>query len=172
MVNKVNDMCEEVIYSPVVGNCIPLEQVPDKVFAEKIVGEGMGFIFEGDTIYSPCDGKIIMIASTKHAFAVESDLGTEVLVHIGMDTVALNGEGFEVLANVGTRVKAHEPIIRIDLNAFKKKNLDLTTPLIVTNAEISEVHTMEIDEVDLKTVVCKVKKASRDSDASKPVGAL
>ena len=158
MFNMIRKKSEEVIYSPIVGKCIPLEQVPDKVFAEKMMGEGIGFIYEDDTIYSPCDGKIIMIASTKHAFGIKTKVGTEILVHIGIDTVDLNGEDFDFLVAMGNHVKAHDPIVRINMVSIKKKNVDITTPLIVTNVDISEVYVMKNEFVDLKTVVCRIKK--------------
>ena len=158
MFNMFKKISEEDIYSPIVGKCIPLEQVPDKVFAEKMMGEGIGFIFEDDTIYSPCDGEILMIALTKHAFGIKSKAGIEILVHIGLETVRLNGEGFDVLVDVGSKVKAHDPIVRINQVLIKQKDVDLTTPLVITNTNELDVIVMNEKSVDLNTIVCKVKK--------------
>lgn len=121
------------VYAPVNGTCIPLEEVKDKVFASKMMGDGVGFILDDNTVYAPCDGKIMMIATTKHAFGLQADNGLEVLVHIGLDTVNLNGEGLTALKNQGDSVLKGEPIIRIDREFMKQKEIDLTTPMIITN---------------------------------------
>lgn len=148
----------EEIYSPVEGKCIPLENVPDKIFAQKIMGDGIGFVFEGDTVYAPCDGEILVIAHTKHAFGMKSKSGVEILVHIGLNTVELNGEGFNVLVKPGQRVRAHNPIIKIDRPFMNDKNMDLTTPLIITNMDDVEFELNTINSVTLNSVVMTAKK--------------
>lgn len=152
---------EENIYSPCIGSCIPLTQVADEVFSEKMMGEGMAFLLEENTIYSPCDGKIMMIAPTKHAFGIKSKLGTEILVHIGLETAELNGKDFNILVNLGDDVKVHAPIVNIDMDSIKKKNVDMTTPLVITNVDISKVCVISKETVNLNTVVCKIKKSKR-----------
>lgn len=120
-----------VVYAPVDGEQISLEELPDRVFSSKMMGDGVAFCFTGNQVCAPCDGKLAMIANTKHAFGMELDNGTELLVHIGMDTVNLNGEGFQVLAEAGKRVKKGTPIIAIDRSFMEEQKVDLTTPLIV-----------------------------------------
>ena len=90
---------QAVLYAPVTGSCIPLTEVKDEVFANKMMGDGVAFTFDGDTVVSPCDGTIVMIAATKHAIGIQGDDGVEVLIHVGLDTVSLNGEGFKASIN-------------------------------------------------------------------------
>ena len=154
--NKNNN--EEEIYSPCIGECIPITQVKDEVFSEKMMGEGVAFLLKDDMVYSPCDGKIMMIAPTKHAFGIKTKAGTEILVHIGLETSEMNGNDFEVLVNLGKDVKVHTPIIKVDMDSIKEKKIDITTPLVITNVEISRVSVTEKKTVDLNTVICKIKK--------------
>ena len=90
------------LVAPVSGKIIPLSEVPDPVFAEKLAGDGMAIIAEGDTIVAPADGEVTLIFKTKHAFAMTLENGLELLVHIGLETVSLDGEGFEQLVEQGT----------------------------------------------------------------------
>lgn len=117
------------------GEAIPLSQVPDEVFAQKLAGDGMAIDVKGNTICAPADGELALIFKTKHAFAMTLDNGVELLVHIGVDTVGLNGEGFEQLAEQGTRVKAGTPIIKIDRDFILSKGLSLATPILITNVD-------------------------------------
>lgn len=149
---------EETIYSPIIGKSISLDEVPDKVFAQKMVGEGVGLVFDNDTIYSPCDGKVIMVASTKHAIGIKSPKGNEILVHIGLETVAFEGEGFEVFVKEGEIIKAHQKIMTVDVEFFKKNNVNLISALVVTNTKVDDVKPSNPDVVDLNSVICTIKK--------------
>lgn len=121
------------VYSPVNGTCIPIENVKDNVFSSKMMGDGVGFVFDDSVVYAPCDGTIVMIANTKHAFGLQADNGLEILVHIGLDTVNLNGSGLEVLQTVGTHVSKGDAIIKVDRDFMFEKGIDLTTPMVITN---------------------------------------
>ena len=109
------------------------KEVNDAMFADKLLGDGVGLILEDDLLCSPCDGIISMIAVTKHAIGITSIIGAEIIIHVGLDTVNLNGEGFEVLVQEKQKVKVGEPLLRVDRVFMNSKNIDLTTPLIVTN---------------------------------------
>ncbi|STB71454.1 PTS system, glucose subfamily, IIA component [Clostridium baratii] len=113
-----------------------LSEVPDPVFAQKMAGDGLAIDATGDVIVAPCDGDLTLVFKTKHAFAMTLDNGIELLVHIGIETVSLNGEGFEQLAEAGTKVKAGTPIIKIDREFIKSKNLPLVTPILITNPDV------------------------------------
>lgn len=126
---------DPVIYAPVSGTCIPLEQVNDPVFSSKAMGEGCAFIFDGSTIYAPCNAKVIMVPESKHAIGLEADNGLEILIHIGMDTVNLNGEGFTVKTAQNKKVRKGDPLVMIDRAFMSSHNIDLTTPMIVTNGK-------------------------------------
>ncbi|MFM9277855.1 PTS sugar transporter subunit IIA [Paenibacillus jiagnxiensis] len=122
-----------VIMSPVNGKCIDLSLVNDKVFAERMMGDGVAFVFEDDTVYSPCAGTVATIAKTAHAIAVKNKDDVEILIHIGVNTVSLKGQGFEVLVKEKQKVKLGEPLVRINRSFMQEKSVDLTTPMIVTN---------------------------------------
>lgn len=126
------------LLAPVSGQAIPLSEVPDQVFAEKLAGDGIGIIAEGDTVVAPADGELTLVFKTKHAFAMTLDNGLELLVHIGLETVSLNGEGFEQLVEQGTRVKAGTPIMKIDTNFIASKGLSLATPVLITNVDAAK----------------------------------
>lgn len=130
--------------APVSGKAVDLSEVPDPVFAQKMAGDGLGIDSTGDIIVAPCDGELTLVFKTKHAFAMTLDNGIELLVHIGIETVSLNGEGFEQLAEQGTRVKAGTPIIKIDRELIKSKGLSLVTPVLITNPDT-------VKSLDVKT---------------------
>ena len=121
------------VYAPVDGMCIPLSEVHDKVFASKMLGDGVAFQIEDSVICAPCDGDIIMFAPTKHAFGLQADHGLEILIHVGLDTVNLQGEGFEILCPQGTHVHKGDPILKVDLAFMETKKIDLITPMIITD---------------------------------------
>ena len=121
--------------TPVNGKVIELSEVPDPVFAQKMAGDGVAIDTTGDIIVAPCDGELSLIFKTKHAFAMTLDNGIEILVHIGIETVSLKGEGFKQLVEQGTKVKAGTPIIKIDRNFIKSKGLSLITPVLITNPD-------------------------------------
>lgn len=121
------------ILSPVDGVSLPLEEVPDPVFAQKMMGEGSAFRFEGEKILSPLTGTVLLVAATRHAVGLKGANGVEVLLHVGMDTVELQGRGLEVYVQPGAKVRAGEPLIRIDRGVMEKNHIDLTTMLVVTN---------------------------------------
>ncbi len=142
------------IVAPVSGKCIPLNAVEDEVFASGIMGKGVAFKWEGDTVNSPVDGSVMMVAATKHAIGFKANTGQEILIHVGMDTVNLEGKGFTVLKNIGDTVRAGEPVMKIDLALMKEKNIDMTTPMVITNANDQPVECIEVNkDVESGTLV-------------------
>lgn len=121
------------LYAPVTGEMIEIETVADQVFASKMMGDGVAFRFDGEIVSAPCDGTVTMIASTKHAFGLTMANGAEILVHIGLDTVNLKGQGLEVLVSVDKKISKGTPVIKIDRAFMQKRAIDLTTPVIITN---------------------------------------
>lgn len=134
--NKRNSSLSFV--APVTGKTIDLSDIPDPVFAQKMAGDGLGIDSTGDVIVAPCDGDLTLVFKTKHAFAMTLENDIEILVHIGIETVSLNGEGFEQLVEQGTTVKAGTPIIKIDREFIKSKGLSLVTPVLITNPDITK----------------------------------
>jgi len=130
------------LIAPATGKAIDLSEVPDPVFAQKMAGDGIAIDVTGDTIVAPADGTLTLVFKTKHAFALTLNNGIELLVHIGLDTVSLDGEGFEQLAQEGISVKAGTPIIKINRDFILEKGFSLITPVLVTNPDIvSELST-------------------------------
>ena len=131
------------IIAPLSGEIIAIEDVPDVVFAEKIVGDGIAVRPTGNKLVAPCDGEIGKIFETNHAFSLESDSGIELFVHFGIDTVELKGEGFTRIANEGQKVKAGDTIIEFDLDLLKRKAKSVLTPVVISNMdEIKELQKM------------------------------
>ena len=128
-----------------IGKVIPIEQVEDKMFAEKMLGDGVGFQFEGNTIYAPCDGEIILAAPTNHAFGIKSENGAEILIHCGLDTVNLNGEGLKRFVKAGEKVKSGQKLLEVDVDFIKQKNISLTTPMILTSMESYSIEFIKND---------------------------
>lgn len=124
------------LVAAVTGKVVPLSEVPDPVFAQKMAGDGVAIDPTGDVVVAPADGELSLVFNTKHAFALTLDNGIELLVHIGVDTVSLNGEGFEQLAEQGTKVKAGTPIIKINREFIKSKGFSLMTPVLITNMDV------------------------------------
>ncbi len=115
------------------GKCIPMEQVNDPAFSSKALGDGVAIIPEGNVIVAPCDGTLSLVADTKHAFGMTREDGLEIMVHVGIDTVALKGEGFKTFVEAGADVKKGQPIIEFQPEVMKEKDIDMTTMLILLN---------------------------------------
>ncbi|MBT0727677.1 PTS glucose transporter subunit IIA [Rosenbergiella australiborealis] len=123
------------IIAPLSGEIVNIEDVPDVVFAEKIVGDGIAIRPNGNQIVAPVDGTIGKIFETNHAFSIESDNGVELFVHFGIDTVELKGEGFKRLAEEGQKVKKGDPIIEFDLAFLEEKAKSTLTPVVISNMD-------------------------------------
>lgn len=128
------------IVAPISGEIVNIEDVPDVVFAEKIVGDGIAIRPTGNEIVSPVNGTIGKIFETNHAFSVESDEGVELFVHFGIDTVELKGLGFERIAREGQKVEKGDVIIKLDLPLLEEKAKSILTPIVISNMdEIKEL---------------------------------
>ncbi|MEL4358776.1 MULTISPECIES: beta-glucoside-specific PTS transporter subunit IIABC [unclassified Luteococcus] len=126
--------------SPVAGTLVPLTEVPDKVFASGAMGSGFGVAPTDGTIVAPCDGEIIVSMKSGHAFGIRSPQGAEVLVHVGIDTVQMKGEGFVTKVAKGETVSKGQPLCTVDLAKVAEAGFDPTTIVVVTNtATMSEV---------------------------------
>lgn len=131
--NKLNR--SESIYMPVTGKVISLKEIADGVFSEGILGMGVGIEPEEGVVYAPFDGKIIQIADTKHAIGLESRYGIELLIHVGMDTVEMKGEGFNILVKEGESVTRGQKMMSFSMDTIKKAGYQTTTAVIVTNTD-------------------------------------
>ena len=127
------------LLSPLSGWSMPLEEVPDPVFADRMLGDGLAIDPTSGILHAPCAGELISVAPTGHAVTLRADIGAELLMHVGIDTVALKGEGFEAQVQAGRRVEAGAPLIRFDLDLIARRAPSLVTPLLVTNGERFEI---------------------------------
>lgn len=123
----------EQVFRPAAGTVLDLSEVPDPVFASGAVGEGFGLDPATGSFCSPVDGELILVAKTLHAFAVRTDAGAEILVHIGVDTVKLKGEGFTAHRAQGERVQRGDLVISCDLELMRPLVPSLITAVLVTN---------------------------------------
>lgn len=121
------------VFSPLNGKAVPLASVPDPVFSDKVLGDGCAVIPEDGKLYSPVNGEVSSVAETKHAYGFTSEDGLEVLVHFGLETVGLKGEGFTSHVSEGDKVKVGDLIAEIDIDLIKEKGLNTITPVLVSD---------------------------------------
>ncbi len=130
-----------VVTAPFSGTLVPLSEVPDETFASGVLGEGIAIEPSDGLFCSPVDGTVETIAETKHAIGFAADNGLEILVHVGLETVSLNGDGFEILVKEGDKVKAGQPVAKADLALIRERGLKTITSLVVTGgADEKELH--------------------------------
>lgn len=134
-----------IITSPLRGWAAPLDSVPDPVFAQRMMGDGVAIQPLGDTVCAPFDGEVVTLHDSGHAVSLRSAEGAEVLIHIGLDTVALKGRGFTPLVAPGATVARGDPLIRFDMDAVALAATSLVTPVIVTNAEAFTITRRAVD---------------------------
>ncbi|EGF16976.1 MULTISPECIES: PTS glucose transporter subunit IIA [Haemophilus] len=157
--SKENKSVEVEIYAPISGEIVNIEDVPDVVFSEKIVGDGVAVRPIGNKIVAPVDGVIGKIFETNHAFSMESKEGVELFVHFGIDTVELKGEGFTRIAQEGQSVKRGDTVIEFDLALLESKAKSVLTPIVISNMdEISCVVKKSGEVVAGESVVLALKK--------------
>ena len=149
---------EKVIKSPMNGTVIPLSEVPDAVFSSEMLGKGFGVEPSEGKAYAPVDGEVTTVFDTKHALGLMSKNGVELLIHIGMDTVKLNGRGFDVKVKAGDQVKAGDLLAEFDMDLIKSEGYPVTTAVVITNTDdceaIGEVKTGAVTkDTDVLTVL-------------------
>lgn len=134
--NKVN------LYNPTNGNVIPISEVADPVFSQKMMGDGFGVDPTDGEVYSPVDAKILSVFPTKHALGLKLDNGVDLLIHIGIDTVELEGKPFTVLVEEGDRVTPETLLVKVDLEALKEAGKKDTVIIAFTNMEVVEDYSL------------------------------
>jgi PTS system beta-glucosides-specific IIC component len=130
-----------VVRAPIAGHVITLDETGDPVFATKALGEGVGIVPDGSAVVAPVSGTLLSVAKTGHAFGIKTDDGVEVLVHIGIDTVKMKGEGFTVAVSKGSRVNVGDLLTTVDFDAIRAAGYSTTTVVTVTNT--LRLHTVE-----------------------------
>lgn len=124
---------EVALLAPLSGEVVSLEQVPDPVFSQKLAGDGVAIQPTEGILVAPFDGKISNLFHTNHAISLTSEAGLDILIHIGIDTVKLNGEGFVAFVKTGDQVKAGDVLIKFDLAALEQAGCPTITPVLITD---------------------------------------
>lgn len=141
------------------GTALPLEKVNDPIFADKVMGDGVAIEPQDGTLYAPVSGTVATIFDTKHAIGYKLDNGADVLMHIGMDTVELEGKGFDLDISVGDKVQAGQLIGKIDLSYIKSQGKEVTTPVLLTTMDEYKIEFVKTEgPVNVGDVLYKISK--------------
>ncbi|WP_404432656.1 PTS glucose transporter subunit IIA [Sutcliffiella horikoshii] len=141
---------EETVLAPLSGRVAELGEVPDPTFSQKMMGDGLAIVPTEGEVVSPVDGEIVQFFHTKHAIGIRSLSGAEILIHVGLETVSMNGEGFEGHVKEGDKVKAGDKLITFNIDLIKEKAADIITPIVITNGE-------NVESLDKKSMTDAVK---------------
>ena len=168
-----------VVTAPFSGKLVPLSEVPDETFASGVLGEGIAIEPSDGLFCSPVDGTVETIAETKHAIGFAADNDLEILVHVGLETVSLKGEGFEIFVKEGDKVKAGQPVAKVDLDLIRSRSLKTITSIVLTGgADDMELHCAEgtaaAGKTPVLTLTAKGKqpvKTAEPAPAAKETGA-
>ena len=133
------------LLAPLAGWSTPLDEAPDEVFAARLLGDGVAIDPTAGTLHAPCDGEIVLLPASRHAVTLRSDSGCEILVHVGIDTVALAGEGFEAHVRQGVRVRAGDVLLSFDLDFLARRAKSVLTPIIVTADSGCDIRRRSLD---------------------------
>ncbi|MFD2923524.1 PTS sugar transporter subunit IIA [Halobacillus naozhouensis] len=128
-----NKSTEDQFVAPLTGKVVSLDDVPDPVFSQRMMGDGVAIEPADGKVVTPVAGEVVQVFPTKHAVGIKTKSGVEVLVHIGLETVSMEGEGFEGHVDAGDRVQPGDPLITFDMDLVNKKAKSTTTPVIITN---------------------------------------
>ncbi|MBP3041269.1 PTS glucose transporter subunit IIA [Bacillaceae bacterium Marseille-Q3522] len=140
------------LVAPLTGTVIDLSEVPDPVFAEKMMGDGIAINPTEGVVVAPVDAEVMQVFPTKHAIGLKAANGAEILIHIGLESVALKGEGFTTHISEGDRVKAGDTLVTYDLNTIAEKAKSTVTPVIITNGDaIASLEKPAVGEVERGT---------------------
>jgi PTS system beta-glucosides-specific IIC component len=123
------------IYAPLAGKAVPITQVPDPTFAEGMLGNGIAIEPSEGKVYAPCDATVDMMFTTGHAVSLVADFGAEILIHVGLETVGLEGKPFTIHVANGDKVKKGQLLMEVDLDAIKEAGLNTITPMLICNTD-------------------------------------
>jgi PTS system sucrose-specific IIC component len=132
---QVPQPAANILYAPVKGNVIPRKEIPDEAFSSGVFGEGFGIEPAAGEVVSPFDGEIVIIDEARHAITLKAAGGMEVLIHVGIDTANMKGEGFEILVKEGQRVTLGQQIMTFDIRKIRAAGYSATTAVMLTNSD-------------------------------------
>ena len=139
---------EEIILAPLTGEVKDIKECSDPVFAQEIVGKGVIIIPSEGKVYAPVDGKISMLAETGHAVGITSDNGTELLIHIGLDTVELEGKPFDIKTENNANVKRGDLLIEFNIEEIKSAGKEIQSPVIITNTDDKTITSLKLGQIN------------------------
>ncbi len=150
---------ETVIFVPIQGNVILRENIPDETFASGVLGDGAGIEPETGEVSAPFDGEISSIAETRHAIGITGPDGMELLIHVGVDTVKMNGDGFTVLVSEGDKVRAGQKLMTFDISKIKAAGYSTTSAVLLTNSdEYQSCHVVKTGKAEQMEKLITVKR--------------
>ncbi len=150
---------KNTLYLPVEGEVIPLKEIEDNVISEGILGDGFGIRPSGETVYAPADGTVTTLVDSNHALGMMSDDGMEILIHVGMDTVDMHGDGFQILVRQDQKIKCGQELLRFDQAKIKAAGYPTTTAVVLTNSsEFSKIRLLATGKMEKLSPVMKVEK--------------
>lgn len=157
------------LVSPLNGELLPLSEVKDEVFSSGAMGEGVAVEPSEGVLHAPADGKVVMTFPTGHAIGMKTNDGAEILMHIGMDTVNLQGHGFETLVAKGDEVKAGDELVKFDIDAIQSKGYVVTTPIVVTNSkDYDKITVVSQGKVKVGQEILDLEGASEEATSVNP----
>jgi len=133
--NKLFGKKTDKVFAPMTGKAVPITEVPDPTFSEGMLGNGIAIIPTEGKVYAPCDATVDMMFTTGHAVSLVADFGAEILIHVGLETVGLEGKPFTVHVANGDKVKKGQLMIEVDLDAVKEAGLPIITPMLICNTD-------------------------------------
>lgn len=158
-----NESADKIIYAPVKGNVIARSAIPDETFASGVLGDGVGIEPELGEVTAPFDGEISTVAETRHALGISGPCGMELLIHVGVDTVAMKGDGFEVFVNTGDKIKKGQKLMQFNIEKIKAAGYSTTTAVLLTNSdEYSEFKQLKTGSTEQSEPLCEVKEHEKE----------
>lgn len=140
---------------PMIGQIIPLKDVPDTVFSEKMIGDGFAILPKSGRVVAPVDCEVVQLFPTKHAIGLKTKTGLEILIHIGIDTVELKGEGFQAHIEVGDELEAGTLMLEVDLALLKDRGKSIVTPIVFTDK--TTYRSFDVDYTGKAQYVCDIQ---------------
>ena len=148
---KKEEVKEVELVAPLTGMATQLENVDDPVFAQKMMGDGLAIEPSEGVVVAPVDGEIIQVFPTKHAVGIKAENGAEILIHIGLETVGMKGEGFTAHVMEGDKIRKGDKLVTFDMSMVTEKAKSTVTPLIITNSDAMEVEVLASGNVERAT---------------------
>jgi glucose-specific phosphotransferase system IIA component len=157
---KIKNVQPNILYAPTEGKIIPLENVKDPVFAEKMMGEGIAVDPASSEIFAPASGQIVTVFPTLHAIGIKTQEGAEIMLHVGLETVDLKGKGFKAFVKKGQQVHAGQKVLEADFAFIKEKGLDPSVIMVITNSKEFDVEILETSQAVYGNELIRLRKKS------------